>query len=135
MASTSSHEFVTVEHLLLSLLQNDSALEVFNSLDTNVKSLEEKLTKFIKETTPLIDSSNNNEIQPTIGFQRVLQRAVFHVQSSGKDKVNGANLLVAIFGEKESHSVYLLEQEGITRLDVVTYLSHGDSNSLEDNSE
>ena len=135
LASTSSHEFVTVEHLLLSLLQNDSALEVFNSLDTNVKSLEEKLTKFIKETTPLIDSSNNNEIQPTLGFQRVLQRAVFHVQSSGKDKVNGANLLVAIFGEKESHSVYLLEQEGITRLDVVTYLSHGDSNSLEDNSE
>ena len=135
LASTSSHEFVTVEHLLLSLLQNDSALEVFNSLDTNVKSLEEKLTKFIKETTPLIDSSNNNEIQPTLGFQRVLQRAVFHVQSSGRDKVNGANLLVAIFGEKESHSVYLLEQEGITRLDVVTYLSHGDSNSLEDNSE
>ncbi len=135
LASTSSHEFVTVEHLLLSLLQNDSALEVFNSLDINVKSLEEKLTKFIKETTPLIDSSNNNEIQPTLGFQRVLQRAVFHVQSSGKDKVNGANLLVAIFGEKESHSVYLLEQEGITRLDVVTYLSHGDSNSLEDNSE
>ena len=135
LASTSSHEFVTVEHLLLSLLQNDSALEVFNSLDTNVKSLEEKLTKFIKETTPLIDSSNNNEIQPTLGFQRVLQRAVFHVQSSGKDKVNGANLLVAIFGEKESHGVYLLEQEGITRLDVVTYLSHGDSNSLEDNSE
>ena len=135
LASTSSHEFVTVEHLLLSLLQNDSALEVFNSLDTNVKSLEEKLTKFIKETTPLIDSSNNNEIQPTLGFQRVLQRAVFHVQSSGKDKVNGANLLVAIFGEKESHSVYLLEQEGITRLDVVTYLSHGDSNSLEDNSK
>tara|TARA_B100001029_G_C15056679_1_gene454920 strand:- start:223 stop:2484 length:2262 start_codon:yes stop_codon:yes gene_type:complete len=135
LASTSSHEFVTVEHLLLSLLQNDSALEVFNSLDTNVKSLEEKLTKFIKETTPLIDSSNNNEIQPTLGFQRVLQRAVFHVQSSGKDKVNGANLLVAIFGEKESHSVYLLEQEGIARLDVVTYLSHGDSNSLEDNSK
>ena len=135
LASTSSHEFVTLEHLLLSLLQNDRALEVFNSLDANVKSLEEKLTKFIKETTPLIDSSNNNEIQPTLGFQRVLQRAVFHVQSSGKDKVNGANLLVAIFSEKESHSVYLLEQEGITRLDVVTYLSHGDSHSLEDNSE
>ena len=135
LASSSSHEFVTIEHLLLSLLQNDKALEVFNVLDADVKTLEEKLTKFIKETTPLIDNSNNNEIQPTLGFQRVLQRAVFHVQSSGKDKVNGANLLVAIFSEKESHSVYLLEQEGITRLDVVTYLSHGDSHTLEDHSE
>ncbi len=135
LASSSSHEFVTIEHLLLSLFQNDKALEVFNFLDADVKTLEEKLTKFIKETTPLIDNSNNNEIQPTLGFQRVLQRAVFHVQSSGKDKVNGANLLVAIFSEKESHSVYLLEQEGITRLDVVTYLSHGDSNTLEDHSE
>ena len=135
LASSSSHEFVTIEHLLLSLLQNDKALEVFNFLDADVKTLEEKLTKFIKETTPLIDNSNNNEIQPTLGFQRVLQRAVFHVQSSGKDKVNGANLLVAIFSEKESHSVYLLEQEGITRLDVVTYLSHGDSHTLEDHSE
>tara|TARA_B100001029_G_scaffold167378_1_gene160520 strand:+ start:207 stop:2465 length:2259 start_codon:yes stop_codon:yes gene_type:complete len=135
LASSSSHEFVTLEHLLLSLLQNDKALEVFNFLDADVKTLEEKLTKFIKETTPLIDNSNNNEIQPTLGFQRVLQRAVFHVQSSGKDKVNGANLLVAIFSEKESHSVYLLEQEGITRLDVVTYLSHGDSHTLEDHSE
>ncbi len=135
LASSSSHEFVTIEHLLLSLLQNDKALEVFNFLDADVKTLEEKLTKFIKETTPLIDNSNNSEIQPTLGFQRVLQRAVFHVQSSGKDKVNGANLLVAIFSEKESHSVYLLEQEGITRLDVVTYLSHGDSHTLEDHSE
>ena len=135
LASSSSHEFVTIEHLLLSLLQNDKALEVFNFLDADIKTLEEKLTKFIKETTPLIDNSNNNEIQPTLGFQRVLQRAVFHVQSSGKDKVNGANLLVAIFSEKESHSVYLLEQEGITRLDVVTYLSHGDSHTLEDHSE
>ena len=135
LASSSSHEFVTIEHLLLSLLQNDKALEVFNFLDADVKTLEEKLTKFIKETTPLIDNSNNNEIQPTLGFQRVLQRAIFHVQSSGKDKVNGANLLVAIFSEKESHSVYLLEQEGINRLDVVTYLSHGDSHTLEDHSE
>ena len=133
LASSSSHEFVTTEHLLLSLLQNDKTLEVLKFHNANVESLEKKLQIFIKETTPLIDINNKSEIQPTLGFQRVLQRAVFHVQSSGRNKVNGANLLVAIFSEKESQSVYLLEQEGITRLDVVTYLSHGEGqNSDED---
>ena len=119
------HEFVTVEHLFLSLLDNKEAIEVLNYFGANLTTLQENLKSFITKTTPKNEEEEEQEIQPTLGFQRVLQRAVFHVQSSGKKEVNGANLLVAIFSEKESHSVYLLKQEGITRLDVVSFMSHG----------
>ena len=124
LAHSKKHEFVTVEHLFLSILENNDALEVLNYCGADIKALQKNLESYIKETTPLISEEDEQEIQPTLGFQRVLQRAVFHVQSSGKKEVNGANLLVAIFSEKESHSVYLLQQEGITRLDVVSFISH-----------
>ncbi|MFL2705873.1 MAG: ATP-dependent Clp protease ATP-binding subunit ClpA [Gammaproteobacteria bacterium] len=135
LAHKKKHEFVTVEHLFLSLLENTKALKVLNSCGANIESLQSNLESFISETTPVIEEEEDKEIQPTLGFQRVLQRAVFHVQSSGKKEVNGANLLVAIFSEKESHSVYLLNQEGITRLDIVSYISHGDEDeeTLEEN--
>ena len=125
LAHKKRHEFVTVEHLFLSLLENKEAIEVLNYCGADLIALQENLESFISKTTPIIEEEEDQEIQPTLGFQRVLQRAVFHVQSSGKKEVNGADLLVAIFSEKESHSVYLLEQEGITRLDVVSYISHG----------
>ena len=125
LAHKKKHEFVTVEHLFLSLLDNNEALEVLNYCSADVEALQKNLETYITETTPVISEEDDLEIQPTLGFQRVLQRAVFHVQSSGKKEVNGANLLAAIFSEKESHSVYLLQQEGITRLDVVSFISHG----------
>ena len=125
LAHKKKHEFVTVEHLFLSLLDNNEALEVLNYCSADVEALQKNLETYITETTPGISEEDALEIQPTLGFQRVLQRAVFHVQSSGKKEVNGANLLAAIFSEKESHSVYLLQQEGITRLDVVSFISHG----------
>lgn len=125
LAHKKKHEFVTLEHLFLSLLENKEAIEVLKYCGADLKALQENLESFISKTTPIIQKDEDQEIQPTLGFQRVLQRAVFHVQSSGKKEVDGANLLVAIFSEKESHSVYLLEQEGITRLDVVSFISHG----------
>ena len=125
LAHRKKHEFVTVEHLFLSILDNNDAIEVLNYCGADIEALQKNLESYIKETTPLISEEDEQEIQPTLGFQRVLQRAVFHVQSSGKKEVNGANLLVAIFSEKESHSVYLLQQEGITRLDIVSFISHG----------
>ena len=125
LAHRKKHEFVTVEHLFLSILGNNDAVEVLNYCGADIEALQKNLESYIKETTPLISEEEEQEIQPTLGFQRVLQRAVFHVQSSGKKEVNGANLLVAIFSEKESHSVYLLQQEGITRLDIVSFMSHG----------
>lgn len=125
LAHKKKHEFVTVEHLFLSLLDNNEALEVLNYCSADVEALQKNLETYITETTPVISEEDDLEIQPTLGFQRVLQRAVFHVQSSGKKEVNGANLLAAIFSEKESHSVYLLQQEDITRLDVVSFISHG----------
>ena len=124
LAHRKKHEFVTVEHLFLSILDNNDAIEVLNYCGADIEALQKNLESYIKETTPLISEEDEQEIQPTLGFQRVLQRAVFHVQSSGKKEVNGANLLVAIFSEKESHSVYLLQQEGITRLDIVSFMSH-----------
>ena len=114
LAHKKKHEFVTVEHLFLSLLDNNEALEVLNYCSVDVEALQKNLETYIAETTPVLSEEDDQEIQPTLGFQRVLQRAVFHVQSSGKKEVDGANLLVAIFSEKESHSVYLLQQEGIT---------------------
>ena len=125
LAHRKKHEFVTVEHLFLSILGNNDVIEVLNYCGADIEALQKNLESYIKETTPLISEEEEQEIQPTLGFQRVLQRAVFHVQSSGKKEVNGANLLVAIFSEKESHSVYLLQQEGITRLDIVSFMSHG----------
>ncbi len=121
------HEFITVEHLLLALLDNPSAAEVLRACVANVEELRKSLTGFIKENTPVVPGTEEIDTQPTLGFQRVIQRAIMHVQSTsnGKKEVTGANVLVAIFGEKDSHAVYYLHQQGITRLDVVNYISHG----------
>ena len=121
------HEFITVEHLLLSLLDNPSAAEVLRACVANIDELRKSLTGFIKENTPVVPGNGEIDTQPTLGFQRVIQRAIMHVQSTsnGKKEVTGANVLVAIFGEKDSHAVYYLHQQGITRLDVVNYISHG----------
>ncbi len=125
LAQEQKHEFVTVEHLLLSLLDNTDAIDLLTSNKVNIETLKVDLEEFIGSTTPKISSDAEIDIQPTLGFQRVIQRAVFHVQSSGKTEVKGSNVLVAIFSEKESQSVFLLEQLGLTRLDAVSYLSHG----------
>ena len=130
LAHTQKHEFVTVEHLLLSLLENSDSLDLLSSNKVNIDQLRTDLEEFIGSTTPKIEKEEVSDIQPTLGFQRVLQRAVFHVQSSGKNEVKGSNVLVAIFSEKESQSVYLLEQQGLTRLDAVSYLSHGNSERI-----
>jgi ATP-dependent Clp protease ATP-binding subunit ClpA len=119
------HEFITVEHLLLALLDNPSAAEVLRACAVNLDDLRKQLTEFINEHTPTVAGSGEVDTQPTLGFQRVIQRAILHVQSSGKKEVTGANVLVAIFGEKDSHAVYFLHQRGVTRLDVVNYISHG----------
>ncbi len=121
------HEFMTVEHLLLALLDNSAAREALLACGADIEVIKSELLSFVKDTTPLIldDQINERETQPTLGFQRVLQRAVFHVQSSGKDEVTGANVLVAIFSEQESQAVYILKKSDVTRLDVVNYISHG----------
>jgi ATP-dependent Clp protease ATP-binding subunit ClpA len=121
------HEFITVEHLLLALLDNPSAAEVLRACAASLDDLRKNLTGFIKENTPVVPGHEEIDTQPTLGFQRVIQRAIMHVQSTsnGKKEVTGANVLVAIFGEKDSHAVYYLHQQGITRLDVVNYISHG----------
>ncbi len=124
-ARESHHEYMTVEHLLLSLLENPSAVEVLRACGVNTELLRKEIGDFIEQTTPLIPDSEIRETQPTLGFQRVLQRAVFHVQSSGKQEVTGANVLVAIFSEQDSQAVYFLSQQQVTRLDVVNYISHG----------
>ncbi len=119
------HEFMTVEHLLLALLDNMSATNVLKACGANLNSLHSDITNFIQENSPLIEDEDDRDTQPTLGFQRVLQRAVFNVQSSGKKEVTGANVLVAIFGERESHAAYFLSQQGIARLDAVNYIAHG----------
>lgn len=121
------HEFITVEHLLLALLDNPSASEVLRACSANVDDLRKSLGSFIKDNTPQVAGSDEVDTQPTLGFQRVIQRAIMHVQStgSGKKEVTGANVLVAIFGEKDSHAVYYLHQQGVTRLDVVNFIAHG----------
>src|SRR6186713_2989019 len=118
------HEFITVEHLLLALLDNPSASEVLRACAADIDDLRKLLSDFVTEHTPIL-TGDDVDTQPTLGFQRVIQRAILHVQSSGKKEVTGANVLVAIFGEKESHAVYFLNQRGVTRLDVVNYISHG----------
>jgi ATP-dependent Clp protease ATP-binding subunit ClpA len=119
------HEFITVEHLLLALLDNPTAAEVLRACAANLDELRKALADFISAHTPTVAGSEEIDTQPTLGFQRVIQRAILHVQSSGKKEVTGANVLVAIFGEKDSHAVYFLHQQGVTRLDVVNYISHG----------
>src|SRR6188768_4155894 len=118
------HEFITVEHLLLALLDNPSASEVLKACAAEIDDLRKLLSEFVTEHTPIL-TTEDTDTQPTLGFQRVIQRAILHVQSSGKKEVTGANVLVAIFGEKDSHAVYFLQQQGIARLDVVNYISHG----------
>lgn len=141
-ARSKRHEYMTVEHLLLALLDNDAAATVLKACGTNLDELRSDLSSFVDETTPLIPSSDmERETQPTLGFQRVLQRAVFHVQSSGKKEVTGANVLVAIFSEQESQAVYFLKKQSVARIDVVNYIAHGiskvsdENHNLEDHSQ
>ncbi len=119
------HELITVEHLLLAMLDNPSAAEVLKACGSNIDTLRNELTQYIDDHTPTISGEDEVDTQPTLGFQRVIQRAMLHVQSSGKKEVNGANVLVAIYGEKDSHAVYFLHQQGVTRLDVVNFIAHG----------
>jgi ATP-dependent Clp protease ATP-binding subunit ClpA len=128
------HEFITVEHLLLAMLDNPSASEVLRACAANIEELRKQLIDFISEHTPVV-SGDEVDTQPTLGFQRVIQRAILHVQSSGKKEVTGANVLVAIFGEKDSHAVYFLHQKGVTRLDVVNFISHGISKVPQNNAQ
>ena len=125
------HELITVEHLLLAMLDNPSASEVLNSCGANLDKLREDILGHIEEHTPKVSGKDDVDTQPTLGFQRVIQRAMLHVQSSGKKEVTGANVLVAIFGEKDSHAVYFLHQQGITRLDVVNFIAHGIAKTTE----
>ncbi|MBC3884502.1 ATP-dependent Clp protease ATP-binding subunit ClpA [Undibacterium griseum] len=126
-ARQARYEFITVEHLLLALLDNPSAAEVLRACAVNIEDLRKTLNNFITDNTPTVPGTSEVDTQPTLGFQRVIQRAIMHVQSSsnGKKEVTGANVLVAIFGEKDSHAVYYLHQQGVTRLDVVNFISHG----------
>ena len=121
------HEFITVEHLLLALIDNPSASEVLKACAANTDELRKSLDQFVRDNTPTVGGNDEVDTQPTLGFQRVIQRAIMHVQSSGngKKEVTGANVLVAIFGEKDSHAVYYLHQQGVTRLDVVNFIAHG----------
>jgi ATP-dependent Clp protease ATP-binding subunit ClpA len=126
-ARQARYEFITVEHLLLALLDNPSAAEVMRACAVNIEDLRKMLANFISDNTPTVQGTGEVDTQPTLGFQRVIQRAIMHVQSAsnGKKEVTGANVLVAIFGEKDSHAVYYLHQQGVTRLDVVNFISHG----------
>ena len=131
-ARTHRHEFMTVEHLLLALLDNEAAVEVLRACAADLEELREALTQFIDDSTPLLPEDGERDTQPTLGFQRVLQRAVFSVQSSGKKEVTGANVLVAIFNEQESQAVYLLNSQDVHRLDVVNFIAHGISSQVQD---
>ena len=124
-AREARHEFMTVEHLLLALLDNPSAQAVLKACGADADRLRQELEQAIEASVSRLAEDDGRDTQPTLGFQRVLQRAVYHVQSSGKKEVTGANVLVAIFGEKDSHAVYYLNQQDVTRLDIVNYLSHG----------
>ncbi len=126
------HEFITVEHLLFALLENSSAVQVLKSCGADINILHTDLEQFIDSNSPKLADDDDRDTQPTLGFQRVLQRAVFHVQSSGKKEVTGANVLVAIFGERESHAAFFLNQQNIARLDVVNFISHGISKILDE---
>src|SRR5210317_1442170 len=129
------HEFLTVEHMLLALLDNASALSILSACGADVAALEGDIRKVLEDTVPLLEDDDGRDTQPTIGFQRVLQRALYHVQSAGKEEVLGANVLVAVFSEKDSYASYLLNRYDVTRLDVVNYISHGISKLDEDAAE
>ena len=132
-ARNKRHEYITVEHLLLALLDNSSANSVLRACGADLLRLKNELAEYLDENTPVFNDALDGEVQPTLGFQRVLQRAVFHVQSSGKKEVIGANVLVAIYGEQESQAVYLLQQQDVSRLDIVNYVSHGISKVSDEN--
>ncbi|MDH5471213.1 MAG: ATP-dependent Clp protease ATP-binding subunit ClpA [Gammaproteobacteria bacterium] len=134
-ARNKRHEYITVEHLLLALLDNSSANSVLKACGADLLRLKNELLEYLEENTPVFNEAIGGEVQPTLGFQRVLQRAVFHVQSSGKKEVIGANVLVAIFGEQESQAVYLLHQQDVSRLDIVNYVSHGISKVSDENED
>ena len=129
------HELITVEHLLKAMMDNPSAQDVLKACSLNFDALKNDLHSHIEEHTPIVSGENEVDTQPTLGFQRVIQRAMLHVQSSGKKEVTGANILVAIFGEKDSHAVYFLHQQGITRLDVVNFIAHGIEKDKTDDKE
>ena len=132
-ARAKRHEFMTVEHLLLALLDNNDAIRVLEACGVDIGGLRGDLVEFVDATTPLIpEDEEERDTQPTLGFQRVLQRAVFHVQSSGKSEVTGANVLVAIFSEQESQAVFFLKAQSIARLDVVNFMTHGVSKVSDD---
>jgi len=124
-AREARHEFMTVEHLLLAILDTPRVREILRACGADTQKLRAELKSFIDQNTPRLPEDDEREVQPTLGFQRVLQRAVFHVQSSGKKEVSVANVLVAIFSEKQSHAAYLLSLQDVARLDVVNYISHG----------
>jgi len=124
-AREARHEYLTVEHLLLAILDTPKVREILRACGADLAKLKQEIKEHIDQSTPRLDESEEREVQPTLGFQRVLQRAVFHVQSSGKKEVGVANVLVAIFSEKQSHAVFLLNRQHITRLDIVNYISHG----------
>ena len=126
------HEYMTVEHLLLAIVDVPTVTEILKGCGADLARLRRDLEQFVEESTPRLPEGSEQDVQPTLGFQRVLQRAVFHVQSSGKKEVRGENVLVAIFGEKQSHAVYLLGLQDVTRLDVVNFISHGLSKLRDD---
>ncbi|HTV80606.1 MAG TPA: ATP-dependent Clp protease ATP-binding subunit ClpA [Steroidobacteraceae bacterium] len=134
-AREARHEYLTVEHLLLAILDTPKVREILKACGADLAKLKQDLKDHLEQSTPKLDEAEDNEVQPTLGFQRVLQRAVFHVQSSGKKEVGVGNVLVAIFSEKQSHAVYLLNRQNISRLDVVNYLSHGLSKIAEEKTD
>ena len=134
-AREARHEYLTVEHLLLAILDTPKVREILKACGADLVKLKQELKDHLEQSTPKLDEAEDNEVQPTLGFQRVLQRAVFHVQSSGKKEVGVGNVLVAIFSEKQSHAVYLLNRQNISRLDVVNYISHGLSKIAEEKTD
>ena len=134
-AREARHEYLTVEHLLLAILDTPKVREILKACGADLAKLKQDLKEHLEQSTPKLDEAEDNEVQPTLGFQRVLQRAVFHVQSSGKKEVGVGNVLVAIFSEKQSHAVYLLNRQNISRLDVVNYISHGLSKIAEEKTD
>jgi ATP-dependent Clp protease ATP-binding subunit ClpA len=134
-AREARHEYLTVEHLLLAILDTPKVREVLRACGADLGKLKQELKEHIDQSTPRLEEGEEREVQPTLGFQRVLQRAVFHVQSSGKKEVGVANVLVAIFSEKQSHAVFLLNRQHVTRLDVVNYISHGLSKIAEEKTD
>jgi ATPases with chaperone activity, ATP-binding subunit len=125
LATNYKHEYVTLEHLLLCLLEDQDAISVLKACAVDTNSLKDNINKFIANDLQVLKENFSGEPKLTNGFQRVLQRAAIHVQSSGREKVTGANMIVALFSEKESHAVYFLHQQNMTRLDAVQYISHG----------